>query len=326
MIWKQGARRAASGAALAFGGVLAAGILPFLVADPVAFYEDTISYGAGTYRIVGYGLSAILVRLGIVDDRDGRLPVRAARAAHLGAADRLAAARCSAARRSSGSARPAFAVSILWLMFIGRTFNNYYLVWPMTGAVVAALMALGSRVRPIDLGPGEAILHEGDPGRCAVLLPGVRYFSQAPLLWFAREAAQAAGWSVLELSERAPAGEEPVRVDARAGRARARRGRGRDTVAVIGKSLGSAAAPLVAERGLPAVWLTPLLSRPEVVAALRGGDAPALARGQPRRPDVGRRRSGPASGRLEVLEFDGPGPLAAGRRAIRSRRSTCCGR
>ena len=27
----------------------------------------------------------------------------------------------------------AFAVSILWLMFIGRTFNNYYLVWPMTG-------------------------------------------------------------------------------------------------------------------------------------------------------------------------------------------------
>jgi hypothetical protein len=32
-------------------------------------------------------------------------------------------------------------MSILWLMFVGRTFNNYYLVWPMTGAVVAALMA-----------------------------------------------------------------------------------------------------------------------------------------------------------------------------------------
>jgi len=48
-------------------------------------------------------------------------------------------------------------------------------------------------VRPIDLGPGEALLHEGDPGRCAVILPGVAYFSQAPLLWFAREAAQAAG-------------------------------------------------------------------------------------------------------------------------------------
>src|SRR5918999_453865 len=53
-------------AGLAFGGVLAAGVLPFLVADPVAFYDDTIKYGAGTYRIVGYGLSAILVRTGIV--------------------------------------------------------------------------------------------------------------------------------------------------------------------------------------------------------------------------------------------------------------------
>ena len=42
-----------------------------------------------------------------------------------------------------------------------------------------------------------------------MVLPGVRYFSQAPLLWFAREAAQAAGWSVLELSERAPPGQEP---------------------------------------------------------------------------------------------------------------------
>jgi hypothetical protein len=35
----------------------------------------------------------------------------------------------------------AFAVSILWLMFIGRTFNNYYLVWPLTGALIAALLA-----------------------------------------------------------------------------------------------------------------------------------------------------------------------------------------
>ena len=42
----------------------------------------------------------------------------------------------------------AFAISILWLMFIGRTFNNYYLVWPMTGAIVAALLALGSLRAP----------------------------------------------------------------------------------------------------------------------------------------------------------------------------------
>ena len=72
-------------------------------------------------------------------------------------------------------------------------------------------------MRPIDLDPGEAILHEGDAERCVVLLPGVRYFSQAPLLWFAREAAQAEGWSVLEVSERAPGGRGPVRVAVRAG-------------------------------------------------------------------------------------------------------------
>jgi hypothetical protein len=48
----------------------------------------------------------------------------------------------------------AFAVSILWLMFIGRTFNNYYLVWPMTGAVAAALMALASPRAPDRPEPG----------------------------------------------------------------------------------------------------------------------------------------------------------------------------
>jgi hypothetical protein len=48
----------------------------------------------------------------------------------------------------------AFAVSILWLMFIGRTFNNYYLVWPMTGAVAAALMAVASQRAPDRPEPG----------------------------------------------------------------------------------------------------------------------------------------------------------------------------
>jgi predicted alpha/beta-hydrolase family hydrolase len=155
-------------------------------------------------------------------------------------------------------------------------------------------------VRPIDLNPGEAVLHEGDRGRCAVVLPGVRYFSQAPLLWFAREAAQAAGWSVLELSERAPSDEEPF--DWMRDRAeRALDAAGEGTVAVIGKSLGSAAAPLVAERGLPAVWLTPLLVRPEVAAAVR---APALLVGSSADPTwANGEHSGGDS--VEVLEFAG---------------------
>jgi hypothetical protein len=138
---------------LAFAGVLAAGILPFLVVDPVAFYEDTIRYGAGTYRIVGYGLSAILVEVGIVEDREGAYPF--ALLALLTWVP-LTAWLLLVQRRSAelwvGAA--AFAVSILWLMFIGRTFNNYYLVWPMTGAVAAALMAVASTRAPDRPEPG----------------------------------------------------------------------------------------------------------------------------------------------------------------------------
>jgi hypothetical protein len=141
-------------------------------------------------------------------------------------------------------------------------------------------------VRAIDLNPGEAVLHEGDPGRCAVVLPGVRYFSQAPLLWFAREAAQAGGWSVRDRAKRA--------LEAASA----------DTVAVIGKSLGSAAAPLVAERALPAVWLTPLLIRPEVVAALDGSTAPALLVGSTADPAWANGEQ-PVGDGIEVLKFDG---------------------
>jgi hypothetical protein len=34
---------------------------------------------------------------------------------------------------------------MLVLLFIGRTFNNYYLVWPAMGAVAAAMLAAGER-------------------------------------------------------------------------------------------------------------------------------------------------------------------------------------
>jgi predicted alpha/beta-hydrolase family hydrolase len=159
-------------------------------------------------------------------------------------------------------------------------------------------------VRPIDLNPGEAILHEGDPGRCAVVLPGVRYFSQAPLLWFAREAAQEGGWSVLELSERAPTDEEPFEwMRDRAERA-LDSASDADSVVVIGKSLASAAAPLVAERGLAAVWLTPLLIRPEVVAALRAATAPALLVGSSA-DSTWSDGEQPGGDSIEVLELEG---------------------
>ena len=45
---------------------------------------------------------------------------------------------------------------------------------------------------------------------------------------------------------------------------------------MIGKSLGSLAAPLVADRGLAAVWFTPLLTDELTVAALRRATGPCL--------------------------------------------------
>jgi hypothetical protein len=142
--------------------------------------------------------------------------------------------------------------------------------------------------------------HEGDPSRCVVLLPGARYGSQAPLLWFAREAAQAEGWSVLELDERAP--EEGDQFEWMRGRARAALDEAdSEHVVVLGKSLGSAAAPLVDG---PAIWLTPLLTRPEIVDALEAATAPTLLVGSPDDPTWGD-GTVPEGDALEVLELPG---------------------
>jgi hypothetical protein len=158
-------------------------------------------------------------------------------------------------------------------------------------------------MRQIDLTPGEALLHEGDPQRCVIVLPGVRYFSQAPLLWFAREAALAGGWSVLELSERAPADGDPfewMRDRAQSALAATEAER----AVVVGKSLASAAAPLVAEHAVPAIWLTPLLVRPDVVSALKATRAPTLLVGSTTDPTWAEGER-PENDVLEIVELDG---------------------
>jgi hypothetical protein len=133
-------RQALGRAAAAFAGVLLAGFLPFLIAAPGALWRDTIGYGTGTYRILGYGLSALLLNLGVLDDRYGAypfallalvvwLPVTAwlVWVVHRSGSDWEAAA--------------GFAVSIFTLLFIARVFQTSYLVWPLTGIAVAFLLA-----------------------------------------------------------------------------------------------------------------------------------------------------------------------------------------
>ena len=133
-------RQTLTRAATAFAAVLVAGFLPFVIADAGALWDDTIGYGAGTYRIIGYGLSALLLNAGVIDDRYGAYP--------FGLLVLLAWLPVTAwlvwlARRSGRDweAAAGFAVSMFLLLFIARVFQTSYLVWPLTGVAVAFLLA-----------------------------------------------------------------------------------------------------------------------------------------------------------------------------------------
>lgn len=125
-----------------FLGVLVAGFLPFLIADPGALWRDTVSYGTGTYRILGYGLSALLLNAGVLDDRYGAYP--------FGLLALLVWLPVTAwlvwvVRRSGRDweAAAGFALSVFVLLFLARVFQTSYLVWPLTGVAVAFLLAQG---------------------------------------------------------------------------------------------------------------------------------------------------------------------------------------
>jgi hypothetical protein len=120
-----------------------------------------------------------------------------------------------------------------------------------------------------------------DPDRVALVIPGVGYSPARPLLHFATAALLQHGWTVQELWWRVPdaigrltpaertswvAEQVGDAVDAEGGACRL----------LVGKSLGTLAAGLAADRSLPAVWLTPLLTLPEVVEPLRRATAPTL--------------------------------------------------
>lgn len=149
----------------------------------------------------------------------------------------------------------------------------------------------------------------------ALVLPGRLYGPYAPLLQYPSEALRARDVRVhphswpSEVPEGLPydfvrAQVEPL-LDALPPR-----------TLVVGKSLGTLAAPVAAERGLPAIWLTPLLTEVRVVEALRAATAPFLLVGgsgdRVWHSDLAKELT------PYVLEVDGadhgmmlPGPLAA---------------
>ncbi|HKA68210.1 MAG TPA: alpha/beta hydrolase [Actinomycetes bacterium] len=120
-----------------------------------------------------------------------------------------------------------------------------------------------------------------DPARAAVLIPGRMPIDQ-PTLAFAAEAidrrrgylhritwtppsdslTELMPWvrSQVEVALAVLATEQPLA----------------DAPLLVGKSLGTLAAPVAAALGLPAIWFTPLLDRPEVIPGYAGSAAPAL--------------------------------------------------
>jgi uncharacterized membrane protein len=127
-------------AAVSFAAIVLAGFLPFLVADAGGLWRDTITYGGSTYRIIGYGLSSLFLKAGLVDNRYGSYPfVWLLLFVWLPITAWLLWNQYRAARAWVGAA--AFAISMFVLLFVSRVFQTSYLVWPLDAIIVAALLA-----------------------------------------------------------------------------------------------------------------------------------------------------------------------------------------
>jgi hypothetical protein len=155
----------------------------------------------------------------------------------------------------------------------------------------------------LDLGPCRAIRHDGDRDRCVVLLPGRFYPTRAPALWFAREAAIARGWSALEVLGEPGLQSDPLGWE-RDSAERALAEAGAERVVVIGKSLASLLAGLVNARGLPAAWLTPVLTETVLSEALEHASEPTLLVGGTA-DELWDTQAIPDNPLVEVLELEG---------------------
>ena len=136
------------------------GFLPFLIADAGAVWADTVAYGGSTYRIIGYGLSSLFLKAGLVDNRYGSYPfVWLLVFVWLPVTAWLAWNQHRDRRPWIGAA--SFAVSMFVLLFISRVFQTSYLVWPLDAVAVAALLANAYDERPR---PRPDVAREVDSG------------------------------------------------------------------------------------------------------------------------------------------------------------------
>ncbi|BBH69217.1 hypothetical protein ACTI_59020 [Actinoplanes sp. OR16] len=155
-----------------------------------------------------------------------------------------------------------------------------------------------------------------------ILVPGRLYGTSATLFDIADVVLTARGDRIEPISWTVPSSlydidPEPfVRVHVQAALHKARTEDPGARPVLIAKSLGSRAAALAAEQRLPAIWLTPLLHDPVVVAAITANPAPQLLIGGTSdvawNPEAARATGVPI---LEIPEADHalrvPGPVTA---------------
>jgi hypothetical protein len=128
-------------------------------------------------------------------------------------------------------------------------------------------------IEPVDLGVCRGYEYAGD-GPTAIALPGAM-LGGMPSVGFAIEGVRRNGWRVVQLWDewhdrsQDPTAWVAARVEAAASFAG-------ETSLLIAKSLTTRASSIAADRGWPAVWLTPMLDDEESLAGLRRRSAPAL--------------------------------------------------
>ncbi len=124
------------------------------------------------------------------------------------------------------------------------------------------------------------------PDRIALLLPGLNYSAERPLLHFARAVFVKHGWTTRDVRW-------PERPPQREGRdlhvwfaclgsfvqahvSQILKQETAPNIALVGKSMGAFAVALAADRSLPGIWLTPVLRDSQLPVDLRRTAAPFL--------------------------------------------------
>jgi hypothetical protein len=135
--WRSGRWPALWRPLAALAAVVVIPAVPFLIWDAHGFINDTVTFGADTYRVIGYGLAGLAVRAHLVS-RTGNYPFPVIAAlTWLPATVLLLVAQW---RRPVGWILPfGFAVSMFALLYVARVFQVTYLIYPLAGLAAAVL-------------------------------------------------------------------------------------------------------------------------------------------------------------------------------------------